>query len=528
MIKDQITSILRTATQEFSPTEAVLTSSVSRGRFGDYSTNLAFSLSEVKSSNEVVGIAKKIVAKIKKNDLFSSVEVSSGGFINFHLINSVWLAELQKILEKRTDYHHSDLNKGKKARVEFISANPTGPLHIGNARGGPIGDSLASILASSGYQVLREYFHNDLGGQVEKLGESLLNIKNGAKLEDQEYKGSYLLEIVEKMAANVAQAEKAGRWATELLLKEIINECSKIGIKYDKVYKESDFEENSTKAVLAKLKDKGLLKEKDGAVWFASKDEFLEDREAVVIKSNGQPTYFANDIAYHNLKFSEGYDLIVDELGSGHDGHIPKLKSAISALGYDIDKFKVVVHQNVRVKRGNEVVKMSKRAGNFVSAAEVIGEVGKDAFRFFMLQRAPETHMDFDLDLAKKQSNENPVYYVQYAYARMSSILNKASPEKEDQEVDFSLIKEPEEIELIKKLSFLPELVSDISASFAVHQLTGYAIELADQFHHFYEKVRVISDDEDVTRARLNLVLAAKIVLGQTLALLGVSAPERM
>jgi arginyl-tRNA synthetase len=502
-IKSKLTQALKSVGKgDFEPEILPTTDS----RYGDYYTNTALKLANQERKQAPAEIAKSLVAKLPKSGGVFDVEVAKNGFLNFKISPEYLQNQVRKINKEAEKYGFVETSRKKKARVEFVSANPTGPLHIGNARGGPIGDTIASVLEMAGYKVLREYLQNDIGGQIDK--------------------------IVEKMPKDIKEANRASAWATEHMLGEILGDCERMGIEFDKVQKESELESKSTGEVLEKLKKKGALKDNDGAVWFAPSDEYLKDREAVVIKSDGQKTYFANDIAYHNLKFSAGYDLIVDELGAGHDGHIPKLKSAISSLGLDVNKFKVVVHQNVRVKRGSEVIKMSKRAGNFVTAREVLDEVGKDAFRFFMLMFDASTHMDFDLEQAKSRSSENPVYYVQYAHARASSILKRSEKEgfsyNESNKEDTSLLTTKAEVSLMRQLARLPELVEDVAGNFAVHLLPNYATGVADLFHKFYESDRVIGDDKKVTQARLSLVLATKIVLKNTLTILGVSAPEKM
>ena len=500
-------------------------------RFGDYYTNVALNIAKADSGKQPTEVAKAIVAKLAKESRDFSSEIAQNGLINFKIYPKFLQTTLRKIIEQGENFGNVEKGKGKKARVEFVSANPTGPLHIGNARGGPIGDTIANTLESNGYKVLREYLHNNIGGQIEKLGQSIINAKNGQPIEEQEYRGEYILEMAKKIEAK-ENAKKVAAEAVEIMLKEIIKDCKDMGIEFDEIYRESEFESKLTNKALDRLKEKGALKKKEGAVWFAPNDQYLNDREAVVVKSNGEKTYFANDIAYHNLKFSQDYDLIVDELGSGHDGHIPKLKSAIFTLGYDINKFKVIVHQNVRVKKGSEIIKMSKRAGNFVTARQVLNEVGRDAFRFYMCMFDPSTHMDFDLDKAKQKSADNPVYYVQYAHARANSILKHAKKEKISYEqlnkVDPSLLKSEAELVLVKQLVRLPELVEDIIKNFSVQLLPNYAINVADLFNKYYEKHRVIDKDVETTRARLLLVLAAKTVLQKSLNLLGVSAPEKM
>lgn len=510
--------------------------------FGDYTSNIALILSKkpktplqqpkkghAKIYQSPIEIANLIKKRFEDNDYLKKIEIADPGFINFFIKDSVWQQQVIEILEKGNEYSKSELKKGKKARVEFISANPTGPLHIGNARGGPIGDVIANVLEMNGFDVLKEYLHNDIGGQVEKFGQSLKNIKNGKKQQDQEYKGDYLLEMAKIMPDNLDNYKQAGEWAVEIMLKEIIVDCQKIGIKFDKIYHESQLQKDLQK-ILKQFEKQKLLVKKDGAVWFAPRNEFLKERDAVVVKSDGLFTYFASDIAYHKEKFESDYDLVIDVLGSNTIGHVRKLRALAQVLDFNLDNFKIILYQFVRVKRGNDIVKMSKRAGNFVTAREVLDEVGKDAFRFMLLAHDPSTHIDFDLELAKRKSQENPVYYVQYAHARISSILRRANLKlkTENLKPDYSLLTTSHELNLIKHLTRLPELVEDLASSFAVHQLTYYSKDLAESFHKFYENCKVISKDREITIARLQLVAACGIILRTALKLLGVSAPQRM
>lgn len=498
-------------------------------KFGDLSSNLALVLAKQVEGQPLL-IADELVDKLKHHADFTSITVAPPGFINLKLSGG---ALARAIAQSVTPgYGTSDRFKGKKARVEFVSANPTGPLHIGNARGGPLGDTIASVLAANGYMVLREYLHNDVGGQVSKLGQALIDLKAGK--EPEQYKGEYLKELIDQIG-DATRPQEAGSKAVAVLVKDILDDAKAMGIVFDEAYAESLFiETGQTQHVLDELKKAGVLKDNEGATWFAPKDEFLKDREAVVIKSDGDYTYFANDIAYHNLKFSEKYDLVVDELGAGHDGHIPKLKAAITALGHDLKKFRVVVHQNVRVKRGQEVIKMSKRAGTFVTAREVLDEVGNDAFRFFMLLHDANTHMDFDLELAKRKSKDNPVYYVQYAVVRCKSILRRTENREQKTETKSTVKIEglefdnPKIRQLVLGLTAYPDLVVELSETLEVHRLSHYAIKTASLFHEFYESVPVLGSEGAKREALLGLCKATMNVLEHCLALMGVSTPEKM
>jgi arginyl-tRNA synthetase len=504
---------------------------------GDFSSNIALILNQ-KSPLE---IARKIAEEVRvlNLDMFDKVEAVAPGFINFYLSRKYLQGKMSEIILKGDSYGSSNLGNGKKASVEFVSANPTGPLHIGNARGGPLGDTIANVLAKAGYAVTREYLHNDVGGQVERLGEAIfyeLNPEAKSPTYEVQYQGEYIKELAKAVKESLQDRfedqsderfmEEAGKVAVELMLSEILKDCEDMGIKFDNIRKESDLRKE-VPAALSKIQK--FLKVQDGAEWFAPKDEFLKDRETVVKKSDGQFTYFASDIAYHNEKMASN-DLAIDILGSNHSGHVPRLLAVIKALGYDQNNFRCILYQYVRLKRSGEILKMSKRAGNFVTAREVLDEVGKDAFRFFLLTPRTQTHMDFDLELAKKRSSDNPVFYVQYAYTRISSIFSKLKTEnlKLNNEKDLSLLKEPEELLLIRKLTEFPYLVEEIAQSLEVNAFVNYATEVANLFHKFYEAHQVISKDEKLAQARLGLLKATQITLKSTLDLLGVSAPEKM
>jgi arginyl-tRNA synthetase len=541
--KEKTYSILTETLQELGVEDIdIIVTRPSDNKNGDYSTNVAMTAlkptqkfsSNLKTPFE---LAEEIVRKIgNANAEFDKIEAVKPGFINFYLSKQYLQSKTKEIILQGQSFGAVNVGKGKKASVEFVSANPTGPLHIGNARGGPLGDTLASILSKAGYQVIREYLHNNVGGQVEKLGESIyfqIHPDQLPKDYEVQYKAPYVKELAKSVKEQMPDNEdfsqeefikKAGEIAVEILLSEIIKDCGDMGIKFDKITRESDLKKKAPE-VLDELKK--FIKEKDGALWFAPNDEFLKDRETVVKKSDGEYTYFASDIVYHKQKFAAGDELVVDIFGSNHSGHVPRLQAIVKALGFDPGKFKVILYQWVQLKRGSEVVRMGKRLGNIITAREVLDEVGKDAFRFFLLLPKYSTHMDFDLDLAKRQASDNPVFYVQYAYSRICSIFKKAG-ETNFSSADFSLLTQKEELDLICKLVILPEIIEEIAKNFAVNNLTTYVLEVATAFHKFYEAQQVISDDKKLTQARLALLKATQITLKNTLDLLGVSAPEHM
>ncbi|MEX0617045.1 MAG: arginine--tRNA ligase [Candidatus Woykebacteria bacterium] len=502
-------------------------------KFGDYSTNVVMKLEKAQDKHSKLECAKKFIAKAEKFEEFSKVDFVEPGFVNFYIEPSTITNNIQKIIKEDESFGENEINKGKKASVEFISANPTGPLHIGNARGGPLGDTIANVLSASGYQVIREYYDNNLGTQVDVFAENLKGMIDGEVVMDQ-YQGEFYNDLAARLNNLSGKSlDEIRETAIKLIFEEILVDIKSMGIRFDKIQHESDLQKSGrTEKVVKYLSSKGLTKEKDDALWFALEHHPVKDKEAVLRRSDERYTYFADDIAFHELKFENKPDLVVDVLGSNHHGHVPRLRAAVKALGFEEKKFKVILYQYVRVKKGKDIVSMSKRAGNFITAGEVIDEVGRDAFRFFLLSHSPSTHMDFDLELAKKRNESNPVYYVQYAYARVSNILKKAKEEGFSHEkfigADLSLLRQPQELALAKKLLKLPDLVEDLSESLAVNQFTTYLVELAEMFHKYYESYRVIGEKEDIAKARLNLILATKIVLRNTLNLVGVSAPESM
>lgn len=504
---------------------------------GDLASNIALVLAKSlkKSPMEIANLLSESLHK--ESDLrqyFDKVEAIEPGFINFYFSKQYLASQVSEIINKASSYGSLDIGEGKKVSVEFVSANPTGPLHIGNARGGPLGDTIANVMSKAGFKVTREYLHNNVGGQVERLGEAIyFKIHPDQKPENYEvqYQGEYITDLSKTVEDQMDKQddlskeqfiEKAGELAVEIILEEILKDCKDMGITFDKIRKESDLRKE-VESVLPKIKK--YLKDNEGALWFAPNDEFLKDRETVIKKSNGEYTYFASDIVYHNEKMSLN-DIVIDILGANHSGHVPRLQAIVKAFGFDTNNFKVILYQWIRLKRGKTIVKMSKRAGTFVSAREVLREVGKDAFRFFLLTPRSQTHMDFDLDLAKKKASDNPVFYIQYAYSRICSVFKKTNLDYAN--ADLALLLEKEEIDLIRSLVIFPDLVEKVSQNLEVNSFCNYALEIANLFHKFYESQRVLSENKNLTKARLALLKATQITLKNTLDLLGVSAPEKM
>lgn len=509
--------------------------------FGDYATNWALKQAKKDGQNPLV-LATDLAQKIGAADdgkMFAKVKAMKPGFVNFTLSADFLRQQINEILAAGESYGSSDLGRGQKISIDFVSANPTGPVHVGNARGGPLGDTLANVLQKAGFGVERVYYLNDDGNQIDVLGHSILG--------DQEaqYSGEYIESIRKNLDPDFRQddSRSVGEAGVKIILEEIIKpSMEKFGIEFDNWLSEKELKQSgAVDTVLNLFKEKKLVYEKDGAWWFRA-SEFGDEADRVVIKSTGEKTYFGADIAGHKARLDNGADKLIDIWGADHHGAIKRLQGALAALGYE-NKLKIILTQFVRVLKSGQEMKMSKRAGTYVSIDDLIDEVGKDATRFFFLQRSPDTHMDFDLDLAKEQSEKNPVYYVQYAHARICAILRKSDPnlrihpnipnEKEGyspSEVEgLQSLNHSSEFSLIKQLIRLPEIVEDTAQDYQVHRLSQYALDLVRQFHKFYEDCRVIDEtNPDLTQSRLALVEATRVVLKNALDLMGIRAPEKM
>lgn len=504
MTREEIKEILKQATGKETKIEHP-----PDARFGDYSTNLA--IQERLNPQE-------IVAKVKDNPLFEKVEAKAG-FVNFFLSKEYLQRQVGEVLSKKEKYGSLDVGRGKKVQVEFVSANPTGPLTVGNARGGPFGDVLANVLKVAGFKVERAYYVNDCGRQIEALGHSVL--KDAEAI----YKGKYIDELSKLIKEKNAMA--AGQKAAGIIIEKYIKKTlEKANIKYDEWYFESKLVKYTDKA----LKDiKKFIYEKDGAQWFKA-SQFGDERDRVVVKSDGDRTYLAGDLGLHKYKF-EKFDKVINIWGADHFGDVAGLMGGVEALGHK-GKLEIILLQFVSLLKKGEKVKMSKRKGNVVELRELLDEVGSDAVRFFFLQRSADTHLTFDLDLAKEQSEKNPVFYVQYAHARICSILAKLQITNYKFKIaiqNLKLLNHSSELKLIKQLIRLPEVVEDTARDYQVQRLPGYAQELATSFHQFYTECRVLDDNnKELTGVRLALVMASKIVFKNTLDLMGISAPEKM
>ncbi|MBN2075642.1 MAG: arginine--tRNA ligase [Dehalococcoidales bacterium] len=515
-----------------------------KAEHGDYASGLSLRLAKPAKSRPM-DIAEGIISFINPGDEIKSLVVAPPGFINFTLSDKWLSSQVDEILAAGERFGNIDIGNGTRVQVEFVSINPTGPLHAGHGRGAILGCALSSVLAAAGYEVEREYYFNDAGTQMELFNRTLFSrylqhYGKDVEIPVDGYVGAYMVELAKVIAdeegdkfLKVPQEEaivKVGKIGLEKIMAQIKEELQMLRVDFDVWFTEKSLYDNGQfDKVMDMLDKKGYIVRKEGAVWFES-TALGEDKDNVVIRSNGAPTYFATDIAYHYNKFIERkFDRVIDIWGADHQGHVQRLKAAVDALGGDPEKLEIIIHQLVTLKRGGELVRISKRSGDIITLREIIEEVGTDACRFFFLARSANSQMDFDLELAKKESTENPVYYVQYAHARIASILRLAEEKGIDYlDGDVSLVTTEPELTLIRKLIQLPELIEMAARNLEPHHLTYYAQDLATVFHSFYKQCRVISDDEALTKARLKLVEAAKIVLAKTLHLMGMTAPESM
>ncbi len=497
--------------------------------FGDYSCNIGMKLAGRLKRNPFE-IAEEIVTEIQKNKSvsdFERIEVMRPGFLNFKLSKEYLQEIVAKILAEKGNFGNSDLGHGEKIQVEFVSANPTGPIHLGNGRGGPMGDTLANVFQKAGFEAKKEYYVNNFGNQIKVLGHSVL------KDEEAQYRGDYIdslhKEIPEELEGN---AFEIGQWAAEKIIEEIIQPTMEnLGIVFDNYFKEKALHESGeVEKVLEDFQKKDLVYENEGALWFRATN-FGDEKDRVVRKSTGELTYFGGDIAYHKNKFDRGFDRVINIWGADHHGDVARVMGAVEALGHK-GQLEIILSQFVRVIKDGKEFKMSKRAGTYISVGDLLEEVGKDSFRFFFLMHSADTHMDFDIELAKEKSDKNPVFYVQYAHARMRSIFRKNEEEEkicDIEKADFSLLKNENELELIKHLNKFPELVEEIAISYEVHKLPYFAMKLADRFHSFYHNCKVLdSENKNLSAARLGLVEAARSTLVEVLELMKIDAPEKM
>lgn len=515
---------------------------------GDFATNLAMVLTKQarKAPRDIATILIKHLDT--EGTWVTACEIAGPGFINFRL-DPTWLTGvIPEVLTMEKDYGKVNVGQGKKVQVEFVSANPTGLLHMGNARGAALGDSLASLLSMAGYEVSREFYINDAGNQIQNFALSLearylQQYGQDVPFPEGGYHGEDLVDTVKGLIAKVGEKylnvepelrrEFLVRYALEEKLSNIRETLTDMGVHYDVWFSEQSLHDSGeVKAAMEELEKKGYIYEKEGAQWLKS-TLFGDEKDEVVVRSNGTPTYFAADIAYHRNKFDRGFERVINIWGADHHGHVARMKGAMSALGYDPDNLQIILMQLVRLIQNGEVVRMSKRSGQYITLRELMDEVGKDAARFFFIMRDPDSTVEFDLDLAKAESSDNPVYYVQYAHARLCSILRQANElgytfEGIPGEANLKRLESNEERELLKKIAELPNEIEVAARLTEPHRLARYVMDLAALFHSFYNSQRVLVEDSELREARLGLVRSTKQVLANVLGILGVTAPERM
>jgi arginyl-tRNA synthetase len=516
---------------------------------GDITTNIAMLLAKSEKKNPRA-VAQEIIGKLDVDPKYvSKVELAGPGFINFRFTGEFFTAQIGDILKHAKSFGGKNIGGDKKTQVEYVSANPTGPLSVGHGRQAAIGDTIANLLVWTGHDVTREYYYNNAGRQMRLLAESTYAryrqlFDSSYIFPEDGYQGDYIREIADDFKKDRGDSivmlplEEALATCKEFAEQELFQAIKKVlarmGVVHDVYFNEDSlYKSGKIEEVIAEFRNKGLAYDQDGAVWLKTSALGL-DQDRVIVKSTGEPTYRLPDIAYHREKFRRGFELIVDVFGADHIATIPDVLAGIKALGYDPEKVKVVIHQFVTLMRDGEQVKMSKRLANFVTLDELIDEVGPDAVRYFFLMRSTSSHLEFDLNLAKEQSEKNPVYYLQYAHARIASILRFAHEQGTFNTsdsltgIDYSLLKGPTEIALTKLLLDFPETIESCAMNFEPHWLTTYLQDVATAFHKFYHEHRIVIPELDIAKVRLALCLATKTVLANGCKILGIEAPERM
>jgi len=511
---------------------------------GDFASGLPLKLARSMKMSPMA-IAEKVSAHIVPPPQVDKIWVAPPGFINFTLREDWLSTEVESILAAGESYGDIELGKGNRVQVEFVSVNPTGPLHVGHGRGAVLGSTLANVLTASGYAVEKEFYINDMGNQIDNFGRSLHAryrqcLDKEATMPPDGYYGNYMIDLAKEIVQEqgdrfllLPESEAASQLAEvgiTRMLQRIKQDLELLNVVFDTWFSErSLYQGGQYNKAMELLQGGGYIAKKENATWFGS-SSLGEDKDNVLVRSDGSPTYFASDIAYHYNKFLERkFDWVIDIWGADHQGHVPRMKAVLKALGCVPEQLKVIICQLVTLRRGQELVKVSKRSGDIVTLQEVIDEVGSDACRFLFLCRSADSQMDFDIELAKRQSADNPVYYVQYAHARIASILDFAKQREIDcSQGDVSLLTTEPELTLIRRLILLPEIVEQVAVTLEPHHLPYYAQDLATVFHSFYKQCRVVSEDEALTKARIKLVKATQIALAKVLRLMGMAAPEKM
>jgi arginyl-tRNA synthetase len=514
--------------------------------FGDLATPVAMSLSKV-LRRPPRKIAEEVADFLKEKTVFERIDIAGPGFINITFSREYLYSEIVTLLQHGSNFLRKDIGKGKRVQIEFVSANPTGPLHLGHGRGAATGGALANLLRAAGYDVECEYYINDAGKQIKLLGQSVFAryhqlLGTEYPFPEEGYRGGYIEEIANQILREHGKQYVQSSfddiggffidYAYQKMMSDIREDLTAFGIAFDAWQSERElFDKGEVIRAMEDLRARGFLYEKDGATWFRA-TAFGDDKDRVIIKQDGEYTYFTSDIAYHRKKIEGKYDELIDIWGADHHGYIPRIQAVIEALGYPREKLRVLLVQMVTLLRAGKPVQMSKRAGEFVTLKEVIEEVGADTTKFIFLTRRPDSHLEFDLEIAKIQSSENPVFYVQYANARINSIFAHAREKGIDREMlagaDLALLSQPEELRIIKKLLMYPMIFEGAVVAHEPHRITFYLQELSGLFHPYYNKHRIVIEDVELTRARLALCESTRLVLKDGLEILGISAPQKM
>jgi len=527
LIKDSVRALQKEGKLPKSKIPEILVEYPRKRAQGDYAINIAMVIAK-QTGKSPMDLANLLRDRLKAKDkgLFEKIEVVKPGFINFFVSKKYLQKQTSRILKEKEEFGNLKFGKKEKVNIEFISANPTGSLTLGNGRGGFCGDVLANVLEKAGFKVKREYYINDVGEQIKKLGHSVIGDSEAV------YKGAYIKKLKKKILGSRASqysAEEVGEKAAEAILKEMIKpSVKKMGIDFDVWFSEKSlYKKGEVDKILSWLKNKKLTYKKEEALWFKS-TKFGDDKDRVLVKAGGEKTYFASDIAYLKNKFKRDFKKLIFFWGADHHGYVKRMEAAVKALGCRKEQADFIIMQLVRLFEKGKQVRMSKRAGIYITLDELISGVGLDVARFFFLMRSAGSHLNFDMDLAKERSEKNPVYYIQYAYARICSILEKAKAKINSNPRIVELLDHPSELNLIKQLTKFPEIIEDTAKDYQVQRIPQYAINLAAVFHQFYRDCQVLTDDKKLSQARLYLILATKVVLKDTLDLMGISAPSKM
>ena len=547
IIHDALEKARQAGELELSPFPEIVVEKPKDEKMGDFSTNVAMALARSERKNPKV-IAESVARYIKNgSNYLSQVEIAGPGFINLKMSNEFFLERLKNAVKQGDGFGQTDVGQGTKVMIEFVSANPTGPLHVGHGRGAAVGDALGRILKKAGYDLSTEYYINDVGNQMNFLGRSTwLRYREllGEAIEfpDDHYRGEYIKnianEIVEQKGDEFLSKPEEEclpffrKFAKDNILKGIEKDLAEFRVNFDNWFSEQSlYEDNSVERAIEWLKGKGHIYEKDGAVWLKS-SAFNDDKDRVIVKQTGEKTYFCSDIAYHQNKISRGFKRLINLMGADHHGYVPRMEAVLEAMGYDKKTFTILLIQFVSLLRAGEKVSMSTRAGEFETLADVVSEVGVDVARYYFLMRSSDTHLDFDLELAKKETPENPVFYIQYAHARICSIFRSAGEKgvvwNRSNEVNLAPLVEEEEFGIIRAVLAFPEVVEKSARAMEVHRIPHFLLDMVSRFHGYYSRHRVISDDKALTLARLFLLDSIRITIRNGFELMGILAPEKM